>query len=274
MRSATRLRSYVIPLLLLAGTPVLAGTGGKPTLKRSFTPGTPALPQTALVTTPQNTQHLDQGHYESVRDAALAMMKRYPPKNHFYVSLGRSPVSIYSFLRGLDPDMTSTFPASDLKYGINAAHHEWYFKHFEKYIPDDVLRGERGDIVIFDRSHNNSGSSLAALKPVLEKYLAQKGYKTKVIALGFAAVGPLQAGVEFQSTEKFPRVFLYFNGADHDENVATYVGHHTIGQHAVDQLQPNPQHEHFQNEMNRRIAADQKLDEILSTEPHLRELTE
>jgi hypothetical protein len=273
MRSATRIGSYLLPLLLLAGTPVLA-SGGKPTIKRSYKPGNPALPAQALVTTQEGTQHLDEGHYKSVRDGALAMMKRYPPKNHYYIALGRSPVSIFSFLTGLDPEMTSTFPASDLRLGINPAHHGEYFKHFERYIPEDVLRGERGDIVLFDRSHDHSGSSLARLKPVLEKYLAQKGYKTKVIALGFAAQGPLQPGIEFQSTAAFPRVFLYFNGNDHDENVATYVGHHTIGTHPVGQLQANPQHTTFQTEMNRRIAADPELDKILSTEPHLRELTE
>jgi hypothetical protein len=275
MRSVRTALQYLLPLLLTASaTPVFAGPDGRPALQRRYKPGTPALPAQALMTTKEGTQHLDEGHYKSVRDAALAMMKRFPPANHFYLSLGRSPVSIHSFLKGLDPDITATFPASDLRLGINAAHHGEYFKHFERYIPADVLRGYRGDIVLFDRSHDRQGSSLARLKPLLEQYLASKGYKTKVIALGFAGQGPLQAGVEFQSTQAFPRVFLYFNGADHDENVATYVGHHTIGTHAVEQLQFNPQHDTFQNEMNRRMAADPELDQILATEPHLRSLSE
>ena len=274
LRSTKPTLRHALPLfgLLLALAPLHAHAGA-PSLQRRYKASAAALPATALVRTPQNTEHLDEAHYTSVRDAALTMMERYPPKNHFYVSLGRSPVALYTFLRSLDPKMTVTFPASDLRLGINPAHHVEYFKHFEKYIPADVLRGERGDIVLFDRSHDQSGTSLQRLKPLLEQYIAQKGYKTKVVAVGFAGQGPLVAGVEHISTASFPKLFLYYNGADHDENVATYVGKHTIGAHAVGDLTANPQFPIFEKQMQRRMETDKKLDDALRAAPHLKALS-
>lgn len=241
----------------------------RPAIKRYFRPTGKPLSADPLVKTGAGSAHLDEGHYQSIRDGALAMLKKYPPANHYYVALGRSPVSMFTFLHALNPDMATTFPASDLRLQINPAHEPEYFKHFEKYIPAEVLRGERGDIVIFDRSHDKSGSSLAKLKPILERYLAQKGFKTKVVAVGFAAAGPLMAGVDFIDTHAFPKVFLYNNGADLDENVATYVGHHTIGTHDIDTLQANPEHSGFRKQMIRRMSRDKELDNALANEPHL-----
>jgi hypothetical protein len=242
-----------------------------PRLKRQYRADLPPLSSGPLVTTTHGSHHLDETHYRSVRDATLTMMKRYPPGDHYYVALGRSPVSIFTFLHTLDPNMAATFPASDLRFGISPQLEGDFFKHFEKYIPAEVLRGDRGDIVLFDRSHDRSGTSLATLKPILEKYLATKGYKTKVKAVGFAGAGPLQPGVDFIDTQPFPQVFLYFNGADHDENVATYVGHHTIGTHNIDNLQSNPEHETFVQGMKNRMSRDTTLDAALMNEPHLRE---
>ena len=274
LRSSRPNLRLALPLLVLSlAVAPLAAHAGPPSLQRRYKANAAALPATALMHTPQNTEHLDEAHYTSVRDAALTMMERYPPKNHFYVSLGRSPVALYTFLRSLDPNMTTTFPASDLRLGINAAHHPDYFKHFEKYIPADVLRGDRGDIVVFDRSHDQSGTSLQRLKPLLEQYIASKGYKTKVVAVGFAAQGPLVAGVEHISTASFPKLFLYYNGADHDENVATYVGKHTIGTHAVGNLTANPQFSIFEQQMQRRMETDKKLDDALAGAPHLKALS-
>ncbi len=244
----------------------------RPSLARLYKPSATPPAASSLVTTASGTVHLDAKHYKSVRDGALAMMKRYPPANNFYLALGRSPVSMFTFLQALDSQMTSTFPASDLRLGIQPAHHPLYFQHFEHYIPAEVLRGERGNIVLFDRSHDKSGSSLARLKPLLEQYIASKGYKTKVVALGFAAAGPLQAGVDYISTRSFPHVFIYDNGVDGDEAVAPYLGKHTIGQHAVGQLEKNPEHGAFKKAMKERMANDAELDELLKTEPHLTEV--
>ena len=262
--------------LLLAASATTAWAGA-PTqavaLRRPFKAKAKAPGVGPLVTTAAGTAHLDVGHYTSVRDGALAMMKKYPPANHYYLALGRSPVSMYTFLKVLDADLTSTFPASDLRLlpnGVPPELEPQYFQHFEYYIPHEVLRGDRGDIVMFDRSHNQSGSSLARIKPALEKYLAQKGYKTKVVALGFAAQGPLMAGVDFMPTAAFPKVFLYFNGADHDEEVAPYLGKHTIGSHAVGDLTANPAHDVFYKAMAARMASDPQLDAALTSEPHLK----
>ena len=256
-----------------ATTATTATNGGISfSLRRPYNAKAAAPGEGPLVKTSAGTAHLAAGHYEDVRDAALAMMAKYPPSSHYYLALGRSPVSIYTFLRALSPKITSTFPASDLRLGISEEHHGAYFDHFAKYIPREVLEGKRGDIVIYDRSHDHSGSSLALLKPLLEQFLKKKGYQTKVIALGFAGAGPLQSGVRYMSTKRFPQVFLYFNGADHDEAVATYVGKHTIGTHLLTQHTQNPGHARVAAAMGKRLAADQKLDELLSSEPHLKGL--
>lgn len=263
------LRATALGLALL-GLGSAHADSARVAITRPYKATAPVPGAAALVRTSAGSMHLDSEHYTSVRDGALAMLKAYPPTNHYYVALGRSPVSLYSFLRHLDPDMTTTFPASDLRLGIHPSHEALYFQHFEHYLPPAVLRGERGDIVLFDRSHDRSGSSLALLKPLLEKYIAQKGFKTKVVALGFASQGPLMAGVEHMPTATFPKLFLYYNGADHDEYVATYAGKHTIGTHAVGQLTPNPENAVFDKAMGERMASDPTLDAELAGNPQLK----
>src|SRR5262249_31672429 len=154
LRSALLLGSLLLPGSLWA-----AGKTFRPTLKRHYDKDSKSSGAGALVKTAAGSQHLDDTHYTSIRDGALAMMQRYPPGQNWYLSLGRSAVSMFTFLKALDPNITATFPASDLRFGINANTEPEFFKHFEKYIPADVLKGERGSIVIFDRSHDRSGGS-------------------------------------------------------------------------------------------------------------------
>jgi hypothetical protein len=207
---------------------------------------------------------LDAQHYRDVRDASLEVMRRYSPKDHYYVAVGRSPVAFATFLRHLNPDLAMTFPASDMRRDVLPEWKEQYFEHFRELIPKDVLEGNR-TILLVDRSRPGSGQSLAALKQLLEEYLQRTGSSTQVRALGLAPKGPLTEGVEHLSTEATPNVFLYRRGSyDHDELVAPFLGKHRIGKKSVEELQPNPSHDQFADALKKRMEADGDLDRRLT----------
>jgi hypothetical protein len=209
-------------------------------------------------------KYLDGKHYRDVRAMALKLMKKYDPRDHYYVAVGRSPTALATFLSELNPNMVMTFPASDLRLGVQAGWKEEFFDHFQQLIPDDVLRGER-TIVLFDRSRDRSGTSLAALKRLLEEYLAKTNQKrVRVKAVGMAAVGPLAAGVEHMSTSRHPNVFQYFQGVDHDESFAPFKEKHRIGMEAMEDIQANPNYARLRAAMRARMARDASLREALS----------
>jgi hypothetical protein len=205
----------------------------------------------------------DTNHYESVRGAGVELMRRYPPDSHLFVGVGRSPVSITSFLRELDPDLAMTFPASDLRQGI--LQKEAYFEHFRELLPKDVLNGERA-IVLFDRSHDQSGSTLAALKQLLEEFMQREGLQGRVKAVGFARQGPLRGGVEHIDSTQWPLLFHYYNGRDEDEKVAPFRDKHQIGAADMSAIQENPLHEQLLVGLRARMKADEQLDQILTGE--------
>ena len=207
--------------------------------------------------------YLDSKHYGDVRDVALKLLRRYDPRKHFFIAVGRSPTALATFLAELNPNIVMTFPASDLRLGVQAEWKTEFFDHFEKLIPEDVLQGKR-QIVLFDRSHDRSGSSLAALKKLLEQYLAKKqGRSVRVDAVGLAKVGPLVGGVSHLNTSRYPHVFQYFQGADHDELFAPFKDKHRIGTEALDDVNPNPNHARLRDALRERMAGDETLRDAL-----------
>jgi hypothetical protein len=206
--------------------------------------------------------YLDEGHYRDVRDMALTLMRTYRPDKHFYIALGRSPTALASFLQELNPNMVMTFPASHLRLGVQATWKQAYFDHFKDLIPDDVLRGER-TIVLFDRSHNQSGTSLGKVRAFLEEYLSTiNGKQVPVRAAGMAAQGPLATGVDHLSTAEHPNVFQY-KSRDFDEDFAPFLETHQIGAQTMDTIQPNQNYWRLRTALRNRMAHDEELKAVL-----------
>ena len=88
LRIRTLFASTALVAVALAGADASAAKAV--TLKRYYQKGVSKLDSGPVLTTAEGSQHLDMQHYTSVRDGALAMLKQYPPANHYYVSLGRS----------------------------------------------------------------------------------------------------------------------------------------------------------------------------------------
>lgn len=226
-------------------------------------------------------EHLSPEHYRDVKAATLFLLKTYSPSQHYFVTLGRSPMALAAFMENLDPTLSTTFPASDLrlveKEGIPqhlAQAQPAYDAHFEKYLPADVVTGAKGQaIVLIDRSRRGSGKSLLFLKGVLENYLARKGSTVKVKAVGFSD-GPLIAGVEYVNTGAFPNVFLYSQGHfDGDEWVGQiqgrrspvqiddkFFGKHRIGTNNVGEEFTNPIYGEFKDGLRELMQDDADLD--------------
>lgn len=208
-------------------------------------------------------EYLTAAHYGDVRTSALKLMRAHRPDKHFYIALGRSPGALAAFLAELNPHMVMTFPASDLRLGVNDGWKQAFFDHFEQLIPDDVLNGER-TVVFFDRSHDRSGTSLAKMQELLTEYLkVRNGKKATVKAVGMASYGPLVGQVEHQSTLEEPSTFQYFSGQDNDEEFAPFLDKHRIGVEAIEQINENPNHAKMRSALRERMAHDKDLRKAL-----------
>ena len=208
-------------------------------------------------------EYLTSAHYRDVRSSALKLMRAHRPDKHFYIALGRSPGALAAFLSELNPNMVMTFPASDLRLGVDARWKQAFFDHFEQLIPDDVLSGER-TAVFFDRSHDRSGTSLSKMQDLLAEYLQiRNGKKIEVKAVGMANYGPLVGSVEHQSTLEEPGTFQYFSGQDNDEEFAPFLDKHRIGVEPMERINENPNYGAMRSAMRDRMAHDGELQKAL-----------
>ena len=208
-------------------------------------------------------EYLTAAHYRDVRNSAVKLMRAHKPDKHFYIALGRSPGALAAFLAELNPHMVMTFPASDLRLGVDARWKQAFFDHFEQLIPDDVLNGDR-TAVFFDRSHDRSGTSLSKMQDLLTEYLqVRNGKKIPVKAVGMAGYGPLVGQVEHQSTLEEPSTFQYFSGNDVDEEFAPFLDKHRIGVEPIENINENPNHARMRDALRDRMAHDKDLRKIL-----------
>ena len=130
--------------------------------------------------------------YRAVRDAGLALLRKFPPTEHYIVGVGRSPTMVIGFLKALSldgepdsfdvPAIATTIPASGLKREVAPAAYAEYYRHFERFLPADVRRGER-TVVLVDSLY--TGSSVRRLATILEAYWRSRRVHGKVILSGF-----------------------------------------------------------------------------------------
>jgi hypothetical protein len=241
-------------------------------LRRPFRPGQVPLGDGPLFSSPFYHQFLDKPHYESIRDAALEILRRYPPNEYLYVGIGRAPTSIVSFIKELNPKLAINFPASGLgtQGGADIQNHQAaYDRHFSALIGDAAKNKK---ILVFDRSWQ--GSSIHRFAGALRTWAGTVQSKG-VVGLGlfksssWARARNAHADVEVMDASPYPKLFLWGDGfaGDHDEDIGEYGSHH-VHEEPLESLagKRNPLHAPFREQLARRMQQDQVLDQALTTE--------
>jgi hypothetical protein len=250
----------------LGGAQKRGGNGStSPALQRRYRGSGQRLgtgPQLTVTSAGQRVGYLDANHYQNVRDVAVRLLRKYTPDDHFFIGVGRSPVSLVTFMRELDDDLAMTFPASDMRLQIDPSWKQEYFEHFKQLIPKSVIDSKK-TIVLFDRTRE--GKTLVRLKEYLREYLKSVGSKAKVRVIGLSDQKPAVEGLRWIDASAYPYLFKYALGQyDHDEAVAPFTGKHRIGVDPISNLTANPNHDRFRQAMRARMEDDAALDGILT----------
>jgi len=127
---------------------------------------------------------LTEEQYVSIRGAGVELVNRFPPADHFYISLGRSATQLVAFLQDLNPEIAINLPASGLGSAPDATLEPAYFEHFQKMIPDSVLESGK-KIVLMDLAV--SGGSLRNAEKLLRSYLQHRGFKNELDVVTFTS---------------------------------------------------------------------------------------
>jgi hypothetical protein len=252
-------RTTLVVLLLLALAPGASSAAREATrqapVKRLYNAKARRLPDGAIVRI-QSNAHVSASAYNDLRDASMALMKKYPPTSHVYVGLGRDPAPFIAFLQAIGTGALN-FPAS----GGMITRNQELNRHFEKLIPKSVRFGKK-KIVLIDQT--SSGKTHASIMPALRAYLKRTGSKTEVVGVAFysaSSVSRRVQGLSTINTARFPEVdnFLY---APY-EGVVSPFDRHVPSQDALDTLTWRPEYERFKAAITKRIVRDAILDRFL-----------
>lgn len=117
--------------------------------------------------------------FAQIQNTVAGILKQYPPKDYFYVGLGRSPTPFLAFLRAIGLRDFANIPLSSMRSHPNSPTLEVdsqplpdslkarLFFHFDRHVPSlERLQGRK--ILLFD--YVQSGSSLMAAKAYLELF--------------------------------------------------------------------------------------------------------
>jgi hypothetical protein len=248
-----------------------------PKLRNPFRAGRPA-PGTGPLMQTQNGSHLDANQYQQIRDASIALMTKFPPKEYFYVGVGRSPAPIIAFLENLavrGDDVAINFPASGVRSHDPMQHKDAYYAYFDALLPRSVIKGQR-KILLIDRAGVYSqgpngragGSSLVKVRQVLQAYLKDRSSSASVEAMAYAPY-PLQSAdvhridtAPFREVEAFGSQLHGALGVAYDE-IARHP-ENDITQSAIGQLQRNPAYDTYRAKTWERMQADPTLGGFLS----------
>jgi hypothetical protein len=258
-------RVILVAILVLHAEGAQAETGGrqKAVVRRIYDPAAPKPAAGALMHAGKD--HLTEGIYHEFRNATVELMRRYPPNEHFFIGLGRSPAPMVAFLQNLERKgqrAAVNFPASGLRSGRVAGKEAAYEEHFAHFIPPEVLKGKR-TIVIFDRSVSGSGGSIHKVKTALEDYLAKIGSKAKVVGVSYSNGAPNSSyGLDYLSTSEFPEL-LSTNTSAYEDHIAEYPHHAISASTKPADAGRRPQYDQYREHMRSRQVADSELDHKL-----------
>jgi hypothetical protein len=257
MRDLKRGLAFVVVLLsMLQSAGFAAEQRRRASVRRVFKRGAPVLPGGPIVRI-QNHQHMSEAAYSDLRDASIALMKRYPPSQNVYVGLGRDPAPFIAFLQAIGATALN-FPAS----GGYFSKSEELDRHFEKLIPKSVRQGNR-TLVLLDQT--SSGKTHAAMMPLLRSYLHRTGSKVQVRGVAFyeaARVSRRIKDLETIDVRGYPEVgkFLY----EPYEGIVSPYERHVPGQDNLEDLTFRPQYDRFKAAIVERAKRDAKLDRFLT----------
>jgi hypothetical protein len=253
------MRALLVMLGLLLATAAQAAPGSFTLPEKKATPLGPGALITLQVTDKQRTYQrgfLDQTQYQQIRDGALRLIKRFPPKRYFYVTIGRSPTPVAAFLDnlGAEGDVHVNLPASNLRQGQIEGFEKAWFKHLDRFLPAHVLEGEQ-KIVLVDRS--TTGATLTKVKQIFEQYLEHKGIEKSVRVVAFA-----RRQVKIRSIDIGDSPELVAMNAGTYDNLAKYP-YFYVGETAPKLAAPRPAYDNFKQQMAERMSRDEALPEAL-----------
>jgi hypothetical protein len=246
------------------------GQRGKAGIKltRRFDPKKKPLTTGPLVRI-MHYQHVSQAQYRELRNASIALLRRYDPSTHFFVGTGRDPAPIIAFLQNLGgKDLAINFPAGGGLPGMRGsgsqatwlgANAEEIARYLNKLIPSHVPQSGR-TIVLLDVT--NSGKTPRSFAPQVTKWLKKERSRSKVIKLAFTKFN-MPKGVEKIDTKAFPGVDKYMWSPY--ENVVNEYERHQIGRQRMRTLKPRPQFAKYREAVLQRMERDSKLDAFLQT---------
>ena len=224
---------------------------------------------------------LEASKYANYKKSGLALLRKFSPETHFILGVGRSPVGPVSFLKELTirgkpvsgdiSSLAASVPASSLKSEVDQDRYDEFFRHFERFLPKDVLQGKR-KVVLIDWVIG--GKSVKNFKTVLEAYYKRKGIKNEVILSGFWHNSYNSTSTTWDGTDPTDWDFVG-KASDYGMNVsdgdgkAEFDGQHIISNNQggrVQDLKPNANHVTFRQGLRRSMQEDRELDTLLRTE--------
>ncbi len=128
----------------------------------------------------------EEGEYESIRDASLKIIYKYPPAHHFYLGIGRSPTPLIRFFHELGLRNHQSIPLSQLRVLTVYKPQQLkeieskYFQHFDNVLKLGLIRNKT--LVLID--YVDSGDSLQIAKLFLSDYFKSKSIKINIISIG------------------------------------------------------------------------------------------
>ena len=246
----------LVSAALLTAGPSLAGPLR---LQRHFSQSAKA-PSKALML--DGYEHLLPAHYEQLRKASTALLRRFHPERHVFVGVGRAPAAIVALLKNLAPELAETYPAGGLSgsagdLALTPALQKLHGEHLDQLLGQRVLNSGR-DIVLVDRAL--SGKTLRVMQTLVERHLQQMGSTVKVHAVGLSETA--LPGIEHLDISGWPEL-QQLHGRRYNA-VAPYQFHAIGLPHGLADLKPNSGFDSYAKALVERMAHDKKLDNFLA----------
>jgi hypothetical protein len=258
MRSVPRTRW--LAFLLVAALAASAWAAGTAPVARRYDPNKAKIadgPIVHLQVGQQRYDHVSLQQYKDLRNASIALMKKYPPDQHVYVGLGRDPAPFIAFLQEIGAE-AHNFPASGQGHAASAL----LDRHFQQLIPAHVRNGTK-KIVLIDQTR--SGKTHQSMMPLLKDWLKRTGSSVQVTGVAFnqaATVSLNVPGLSVIDTRPFPEVFKFFYAPY--EGIVSPFERHTPSTQQPSALKWRPQYDSYRKGLGQRIERDPELDKFLA----------
>ena len=199
-------------------------------------------------------RYLSRRRYEDIRDGSLELLRQYPPRRYYYLTLGRSPTPIAAFLENLGADHTN-LPVSGLRKAQVAGNEVAWFAHFDRFLPKEALEGSR-TLLLIDRS--TTGATLLKAQSILQAYLLKRRLQVQVDVVAFARQVK-QVPLRFIDVTK--KKELIEMNRDHNVPWALYPAY-VVGRTPPEALVQQPGYGVYKAQLLERMQRDPKLADV------------